>query len=93
MAQSESDSVTDVRDTMKRPQAQVVREAALREVADTLRNIEQAIRRAYHAQSTVRIANEPDLEAALRAATEQLEAARRELVQSAYFNTDDPRLF
>jgi hypothetical protein len=94
MAQSEPGPVTGTRDAAECTPGQEAREAALREVAETLRNIEQAIRRAHRAEQAVAAAvHEPALEKALKTATEQLQAARRELVQSAYFGTSDLRLF
>jgi hypothetical protein len=93
MGQPEPQRVADARSTMERTPDQAAREAALQEAAETLHNIEQAIRRAYRAQRAVAAANELALEMALRKATEQLQAARRELMQSAYFGTDDLRLF
>jgi hypothetical protein len=85
MAQPESHAVTEARDAMERTPAQALREGALQEVAETLLNIEQAIRRAYRAERAVSVAvDDPNLEMALRNAMEQLQSARRELMQTTF---------
>lgn len=77
----------------ERTPAQVAQEAAMREVADTLLNIEQAIKRADRARRTVAVSGrEPNVEVALSAAVDQLEQVRKDLFQGAYFGGDQQRL-
>ncbi len=73
---------------------QAAREAGLREVAETLTNIEQATRRAQRAQRTAAMTvGCDDLARVLETAAARLEAAHKELMQGAYFSADQPRLF
>lgn len=77
----------------ERSPSQVAHEAAMQEVSDTLLNIEQAIRRTERARRAVALGGrEPTIEVVLAATSAQLEAARRELFQSAYFSGDQQRL-
>jgi hypothetical protein len=77
----------------ERSAAQAAREAALREVEETLLNIEQAIKRADRGRKAIPAGgNERNLRLCLDTAVEQLEAARKDLFQSAYFGGDQQRL-
>ena len=72
---------------------QVAREAALREVGETLLNIETAIRRADRARREIaRAGSEPNFVLALDAAIAALEATRRDLHQETYFGSAQHRL-
>ena len=85
--------VIDPRSEMERSPEQVAREAALHEVEETLLNIEQAIRRADRGRKSIP-AEGPgrNLRLCLDAVVDQLEAARKELFQHAYFGGDQQRL-
>ncbi len=76
---------------IKRSPAQVAREAAAREVDETLLNIETAIRRADRARRAVGD-REPNFAIALRAAITELEATRKALFQATYFSRDQHQL-
>lgn len=79
--------------TSERSPEQVAHEMALREVADVLLNVEQALKRAERAKRTIAVTGrEPNLEVILAAAMAQLEATRKELFQSAYLGGDQQRL-
>lgn len=91
--QPEARTLTESRAGVERTPEQAAHEGALREVAETLRNIEQAIGRAQRAHRAVDSADEGNLGAAFATAAQRLEAARRELVQSAYFGGDQQRMF
>jgi hypothetical protein len=78
----------------ERSPEQAARENALREVSETLLNIEQAARRASQARKTAATtAGCDDLAQILGAAEQRLEEVRKDLFQSAYFTGDRPRLF
>lgn len=73
---------------------QEARETALREVSETLLNIEQAARRAKQAHRVAAMSvGCEDLARVLGTAEEKLEAVRKDLFQGAYFNAGGPRLF
>jgi 23S rRNA G2445 N2-methylase RlmL len=73
---------------------QAAREAGLREVSEVLLNIEQAIKRAERAERTTRMTvGCDDLARMLSTAARNLEAARKDLFQGAYFSADSPKLF
>lgn len=79
---------------LDRSPEQAAREAGLREVAETLMNIEQAVKRAERARkATAMTIGCDDLSRILDTAAQRLEAARKELTQGAYFSADQPRLF
>jgi hypothetical protein len=85
--------VVESRSEMERSPEQIAREAAMHEVEETLLNIEQAIRRADRGRKAIRTGGaERNLLLCLDAAIDQLEAARKELFQSAYFGGDQQRL-
>ena len=85
--------VIESRPNSERSPDQVAREAALHEVEATLLNIEEAIKRADRGRKAIHAGgNERNLRLCLDAAVEQLEAARKELFQSAYFGGDQQRL-
>ncbi|MDG4750174.1 hypothetical protein O7630_04390 [Micromonospora sp. WMMD718] len=70
------------------------REAGLREVSEVLLNIEQAIRRTQRAERTVSMTvGCDDLARMLDTAARNLEIARKDLLQGAYFSADSPKLF
>ncbi len=72
---------------------QASREAALREVGETLLNIEAAIRRADRARREIaRTGLEPNFVIALDTAITSLEATRRVLHQETYFGPAQHRL-
>ncbi|MFI0791189.1 hypothetical protein ACH4OY_00570 [Micromonospora rubida] len=73
---------------------QAAREAGLREVSDALLNIEQAIKRTERAKRTVSMTvGCDDLARMLDTAARNLEIARKDLFQGAYFSADSPKLF
>lgn len=83
----------DPRHGYERSDEQADREEARTAVFYTLKEIERAINQAEKAhQRVVELDQEPNLELALRTATERLESARKELFQSTYFGTDQQRL-
>ncbi|MEV0005112.1 hypothetical protein AB0H28_22895 [Micromonospora sp. NPDC050980] len=70
------------------------REAGLREVSEALLNIEQAIKRTQRAKRTVSMTvGCDDLARMLDTAARNLEIARKDLFQGAYFSADSPKLF
>jgi hypothetical protein len=72
---------------------QAARESALREVGETLLNIETAIRRADRARREIgRTGTEPNFVLALDAAIAALEETRRTLHQETYFGSAQHRL-
>ncbi|MEQ4305474.1 hypothetical protein ABNF97_29525 [Plantactinospora sp. B6F1] len=74
--------------------AQAAREAGLREVSEALLNIEQAIKRTERAKRTVSMTvGCDDLARMLDTAARNLEIARKDLFQGAYFSADSPKLF
>ncbi|MEX0835245.1 MAG: hypothetical protein WD010_04090 [Nitriliruptor sp.] len=64
----------------------------MREVAETITNIEQALRRADRARRAVARDAEPNVVLALDRALEELERVRQELFQAAYFGGSQQRL-
>ncbi len=85
--------VIEPRSGADRSPEEAAREQALHEVEQTLLNIEQAIRRADRGRRAISPdGNERNLRLALDQAVEQLEAARKELFQSAYFGGQQQRL-
>jgi hypothetical protein len=85
--------VIDSRSEMERSPEQVAREAALHEVAETLLNIEQAIRRADRGRKAIPAEGAGhNLRLCLDSVVDQLEAVRKELFQSAYFGGEQQRL-
>lgn len=86
-------SPDDPRYGYQRTPEQAGREEALQEVSHTLKEIEAAARRAEQARKrVVELDEEQNLEVALRNAGERLEAARKELFQTAYFSGPQQRL-
>lgn len=80
-------------ESLERSPEQVRLESAMREVSETLMNVEQALRRAKRAhRAVVLIGTERNAEVALATCVEQLEATRKALFQSAYFGGDQQRL-
>ncbi|HEX6077071.1 MAG TPA: hypothetical protein VFZ32_17640 [Micromonosporaceae bacterium] len=78
----------------ERSPQQAARENALREVSETLLNIEQAARRAKQArQHAAMTVDCDDLARILGTAEQKLEEIRKDLFQGAYFSADRPRLF
>jgi hypothetical protein len=85
--------VIDSRSQMERSPEQVAREDALREVEETLLNIEQAIRRADRGRKLIPAEGAGrNLRLCLDTVVEQLEAVRKELFQGAYFGGEQQRL-
>ncbi|MEW1588547.1 hypothetical protein AB0283_24245 [Micromonospora vinacea] len=73
---------------------QAAREAGLREVSEALLNIEQAIKRTERAKRTAAMTvGCDDLARMLDTAARNLEIARKDLFQGAYFSADSPKLF
>ncbi|SCE78945.1 hypothetical protein GA0070558_106228 [Micromonospora haikouensis] len=73
---------------------QAAREAGLREVSEALLNIEQAIKRTERAKRAVSMTvGCDDLARMLDTAARNLEIARKDLFQGAYFSGDSPKLF
>ncbi|GIJ26839.1 hypothetical protein Vqi01_20010 [Micromonospora qiuiae] len=73
---------------------QAARETGLREVSEALLNIEQAIKRTERAKRTVSMTvGCDDLARMLDTAARNLEIARKDLFQGAYFSADSPKLF
>jgi citrate lyase beta subunit len=69
------------------------REAMLHEVAEVLTDIEQAMESAAEAQKRAALAMGcDDLARVLGTSVRNLEAARKDLFQGAYFAADQPRL-
>ncbi len=69
------------------------READLREVGETILNIEQAVRRADRARREIaKTGREPGFVLALDEAIRTLESARRKLQQDTYFADPQQRL-
>lgn len=85
--------VIDSSSDMERSSEQIAHEAALKEVEETLLNIEQAIRRADRGRKAILAAGpEHNFRLCLETVVDQLEAVRKELFQSAYFGGDQQRL-
>lgn len=85
--------VIDSRSDMERSPEQIAHETALHEVEETLLNIEQAIRRADRGRKAILATGpEQNFRRCLETVIDQLEAARKELFQSAYFGGDQQRL-
>lgn len=79
--------------SLERSPEQVRLEAAMREVSETLMNVEQALKRAKRGHRAVLlIGTERNAEVALARCVEALELTRKELFQSAYFSGDQQRL-
>lgn len=77
----------------ERSPEQVAHEQAMREVSDTLLNIEQAIRRGDRARRSIEVVGrEPDLALALGDALGDLERVRKTLFQSTHLGGGQPRL-
>ncbi|MFJ8685259.1 hypothetical protein [Micromonospora wenchangensis] len=73
---------------------QAARESGLREVSEALLNIEQAIKRTERAKRAVSMTvGCDDLARMLDTAVRNLEIARKDLFQGAYFSADSPKLF
>ncbi|WP_431921203.1 hypothetical protein [Micromonospora wenchangensis] len=73
---------------------QAARESGLREVSEALLNIEQAIKRTGRAKRKVSMTvGCDDLARMLDTAVRNLEIARKDLFQGAYFSADSPKLF
>lgn len=84
--------VTDRSDLERSPE-QVAHEAAMTEIAETLANVEQAIRRAERGRKAVAVlGRDRNAELALKIAVEQLQAVHRTLFQEGYFSGDQQRL-
>ena len=85
--------VIDSRSEMERSPEQVAHEDAMHEVEATLLNIEQVIIRADRGRKSISAEGvERNLRLCLDAVVVQLEAARKELFQSAYFGGEQQRL-
>jgi hypothetical protein len=85
--------VIESRSEVERSPGQIAREAALHEVEETLLNIEQAIKRADRGRNAIPAkGTEQNLRLCLDSVVDQLEAARKELFQRAYFGGDQQRL-
>lgn len=69
------------------------REEAMQEVADTLLNIEQAIRRATRGERHAQKLKQEGAASALQLAAADLEAIRQRLFQAAFFSEDQNKLF
>ena len=81
------------RSDLERSPDQVAHEAAMTEIAETLANIEQAIRRAERGRKAVAVlGRDRNAEIALKTAVEQLQATHRTLFQEGYFSGDQQRL-
>jgi 23S rRNA G2445 N2-methylase RlmL len=79
---------------LDRSPEQAAREDGLREVSEALVNIEQAIKRTERARRTAAMTiGCDDLARMLGTAVRNLEAARKDLFQGAYFSADQPKLF
>lgn len=73
---------------------QAAREAGLREVSEVLLNIEQTIKRTERAKRTAAMTvGCDDLARMLDTAARNLELARKDLFQGAFFSADSPKLF
>jgi len=95
MAQPHPDyrPVVDDRADLERSPAQVAHEAAMTEIAETLANIEQAIRRAERARKAVAVlGRDHNAELALKSALDALRATHQRLFQEGYFGGDQQRL-
>lgn len=95
MAQPQPDyrPVVDDRSHLGRTHEQAAAEHAATEAAETLLNIEQAIRRADRARRAVPSGGaQHNLHVALDAAVGDLEAARKRLFEAAYFGGDQQRI-
>lgn len=78
---------------LERSPDQVAHEAAMTEIAETLANIEQAIRRAERARKAVAVlGRDRNAELALITATASLRAAHQALFQEGYFSGEQQRL-
>ncbi|MFN2625342.1 MAG: hypothetical protein ABR520_04575 [Mycobacteriales bacterium] len=85
--------VVDPRSDLERSPEQVAHEAVMTEVAETLLNVEQAIRRAERARRTVAVSGrDPNRELALTELVTRLEELRRNFFQATYFAADQQRL-
>ena len=85
--------IVDDRSDLERSPDQVAHEAAMTEIAETLANIEQAIRRAERGRKAVAVlGRDRNAEIALKAAADQLQATHRTLFQEGYFSGDQQRL-
>lgn len=83
----------DLRGDLERTPEQVAHETAMIEVAETLANIEQAIRRAERARRAVAVlGREPNVEIALTSALKTLQAAHKGLFHEGYFSDDQHKL-
>ncbi len=83
----------DARADLERTPEQAAHETAMREVSETLLNIEQTLRRAERAHAKVSATvDDHNLELALTRAVEQLRTTRTELFQRGYFGGDQQRL-
>lgn len=85
--------VEDSRADLPRSPDQVSREAAMQEVSDVLLNLEHTIARAKRAFKAVgKLSDEGNAALALTNALDQLQVARKRLMQDAYFGGDQQRL-
>lgn len=83
----------DLRGDLERTPEQVGHETAMIEVAETLANIEQAIRRAERARRAVAVlGRERNVEIALASAVATLQTAHKGLFQDGYFSDDQQKL-
>lgn len=95
MAQShpEYQPIISDRSDLERSPEQVAHEAAMTEIAETLANVEQAIRRAERGRKAVAVlGRDRNAELALKVAVEALQATHRTLFQEGYFSGDQQRL-
>lgn len=85
--------IVDDSSPMARTPDQVACEAAMREVSETLLNIEQAVRRADRAHRAVAArSDDGNIALALRDALTALKATHKTLFQTTYFGDDQQRL-
>lgn len=92
-SQPEYRPIVDDRSDLERSPEQVAHEAAMTEIAETLANIEQAIRRAERGRKAVAVlGRDRNAEMSLATAVEQLQATHRTLFQEGYFSGDQQRL-
>lgn len=83
-------STTD--NPLDRSSQQAAHEAVMREVAETISDLEQTIRRADRARRAVARDAEPNVTVALDRTIADLERVRQELFQTAYFGGAQQRL-
>jgi hypothetical protein len=86
--------MADPRADLYRSPDQVAHEESMREVSETLMNIERAIRRAERAHTAIAVmGRDRNAQLAMEAALEELRLTRKKLFQSTHFGDDQQRLF